>query len=402
MKDLSEPAELLSSDTAEMRTEKRIQRIEAELNRLLPDQADEAWFSRIIDGSGVLSEESHDAEVLNAFCTPARDLISRGGKRWRPLMMVWLAEMLGGTECAEIAYGLTPVVEYPHNGSLIVDDIEDESEMRRGRPAVHTLYGVDQSINAGNLMYFLPTSCIDAAPLTNEQKLQVYQIYSKYLRRVHFGQGFDIYWHNDRKLIPGINSYEQMCRLKTGCLAGMAAEIGAAAADAEIGMLYASGRIAETMGFAFQIRDDVQNLTTGNPGKMRGDDFIEGKKSLPLIIYAERFPEKRDDLLSRIDAVQKLARELGNESDHGRGLDADRDMDADADADRDMDADADAEEMQREIETIIGMMQDAGVIQEADGHAHRLFDDVISEVRMLYPDGAAKEELLALFDRLQQ
>jgi len=66
------------------------------------------------------------------------------------------------------------------------------------------------------------------------------------------------------------------------------------------------------------------------------------------------------------------------------------------------DTDADAEEMQREIETIIGMMQDAGVIQEADGHAHRLFDDVISEVRMLYPDGAAKEELLALFDRLQQ
>ncbi|MCF7953740.1 MAG: polyprenyl synthetase family protein [Spirochaetales bacterium] len=345
-------------------TRQRLERIEQELSSLLPDQADGNWLSSIIEGSS----PSPDEKVLNGFLDPARNLIKRGGKRWRPLMMVWVAEMLGGKERAEIAYSLTPVVEYPHNGSLIVDDIEDGSDLRRGKPAVHTIYGTDFSINAGNLMYYLPTSCIDGADLSREEKLQVYQIYSKYLRRVHFGQGFDISWHNDSSYIPDVESYEQMCRLKTGCLAGMAAEIGAVAAGASRDMILASGRIAETMGLAFQIRDDVQNLTTGNPGKMRGDDIVEGKKSLPLILFVQKFPEKRDDLIEIMRSVQQEA------ENH-----------------------ADASALQDQIEKAVRMMEKAGVIAEAKSRAGRLFDDVINEMEMLYPASGAKEEMLAMF-----
>jgi octaprenyl-diphosphate synthase len=98
-----------------------------------------------------------------------------------------------------------------------------------------------------------------------------------------------------------------MCRLKTGCLARLAAVLGvycgffgtgmyddSEAEERTLAMADAFGEAAEKLGVGFQILDDVKNLTTGIPGKKRGDDVVEGKKSLPVLLYLHRNPEKKE------------------------------------------------------------------------------------------------------------
>jgi len=86
-----------------------------------------------------------------------------------------------------------------HNGSLIVDDIEDQSELRREKPCVHKIYGVDVAINAGNMMYFLPMLLIkNNNKYSTKVKNELYKIYIDEMVNIHMGQAWDIYWHNNK------------------------------------------------------------------------------------------------------------------------------------------------------------------------------------------------------------
>jgi octaprenyl-diphosphate synthase len=115
----------------------------------------------------------------------------------------------------------------------------------------------------------------------------------------------DIAWHRDPFSLPALSDYDLMCRLKTGRLASLAAVLGVysawmallAAGRKEVSLEALAGFFsgaAEQLGVAFQILDDVKNLDTGVPGKKRGDDIVEGKKSLPVLLYLHRYQEKRD------------------------------------------------------------------------------------------------------------
>jgi octaprenyl-diphosphate synthase len=112
----------------------------------------------------------------------------------------------------------------------------------------------------------------------------------------------DISWHRDYSSLPGIEDYLVMCSLKTGCLARFAAVLGVCAAGAvnieaagtEAALSQLLGEAAEKIGVGFQILDDVKNLSTGIPGKQLGDDIVEGKKSLPVLLFMHRYPEKRE------------------------------------------------------------------------------------------------------------
>lgn len=210
--------------------------------------------------------------------------------------MLLVCESLGG---GAAALPLSPLVEFCHNASLIHDDIEDDSTERRGKPAVHLLYGTDTAINSGCFLYFLPLSCIDNWDAPDEAKLKLYSLWSREMRALHLGQSLDIAWHRSWETLPSIDDYYTMCALKTGVLARFAArtgylsalygggsgadcggtENGAANADT------AFARAAEKLGVGFQILDDVKNLTEGVQGKKRGDDIVEGKKSLPVLLY---------------------------------------------------------------------------------------------------------------------
>lgn len=266
-----------------------LEKIEDAIDSSLPETGSREWLEKTA-GSHC---DMENLEQLSRFTEPGRDLLKRGGKRWRPLVMVLTCRALGG---GENALNLTPLVELPHNGSLIVDDIEDNSRERRGKPAVHLIYGTDLAINAGNLMYFQPTYLIDRSHFSLEQKNLLYSGYCEDLRRLHLGQGLDILWHNEHDKVPSVKDYLQMCRFKTGSLSRMAGRLGALAAGKTRLESLVSASIWEDMGVAFQIADDIKNLTTGNPGKNRGDDIVEGKKSLPVILHYHKAPEQRYEL----------------------------------------------------------------------------------------------------------
>ncbi|GHV63671.1 polyprenyl synthetase [Spirochaetia bacterium] len=297
---------------------RRIEKIEAELGRWLPEHPDASWGAKVFPGL----RDKVSPELLESLTQSGWDLLSRGGKRWRPLLMTLICETLGG---GDAALPLTPLVEFCHNASLIHDDIEDNSDERRGKPAVHLLYGIDTAINGGAFLYFLPLACIDGWSAPIEQKEHIRSVWGEYMRRLHLGQAMDIRWHRDFSSLPGIEEYYTMCGLKTGCLARFAAVLGAAVAVGKLGSGASSvpnaanaarfagtpslaevlGGAAEKLGVGFQILDDVKNLTTGLPGKKRGDDVVEGKKSLPVLLYLHRRPDARA-LVGRCFAAARL------------------------------------------------------------------------------------------------
>jgi octaprenyl-diphosphate synthase len=264
---------------------RRLTKIEAVLNAYLPENPDLSWINRYFSGPLPVP-----LDLAKSLTLPGRDLVSRGGKRWRPLLSVLICEGLGG---GDAALPVVPLVELPHNASLIHDDIEDNSDERRGKAAVHILYGIDTAINAGCFLYFLPLSCVEAWDAAPELRNRVYVLWGEYMRRLHLGQAMDITWHRDQGALPSLTEYDLMCRLKTGCLARLAATLGVYGAASAGGIAAGDidrlaeelGGAAEKLGVGFQILDDVKNLTTGNPGKKRGDDIVEGKKSLPALLY---------------------------------------------------------------------------------------------------------------------
>jgi octaprenyl-diphosphate synthase len=285
----------------------RLEKIEALLETALPEFPGASWMDRSFpDSSPCVSPE-----LLRSLTAPGWDLLNRGGKRWRPLLLNLVCETLGG---GDEALPLVPLVELPHNASLIHDDIEDSSDTRRGKPAVHILYGIDTAINGGAFLYFLSLSCLDSWDAPAELKARVYALWGEHMRRLHQGQAMDIHWHRDFKSFPGVENYTLMCRLKTGVLPRLAALLGLYTGQRNVpipeGLAERIGDGAEKLGVGFQIIDDVKNLRTGNPGKKRGDDIVEGKKSLPILLYMQ----KRKDAGELISRCFSAARSGGTEA----------------------------------------------------------------------------------------
>ena len=273
---------------------RRLEKIESILVDRLPSAVGADWISGAFASVPPAVRGIH----MQPLVEPSRDLLLRGGKRWRPLLMVLACELAGG---GDRAYGLTPIVEFSHTASLIHDDIEDCADERRGKPAIHLIYGEDTAINCGAWLYFYAQSIIDSWPSSDQLKLTLYRTVSRELRRLHLGQAMDIRWHRDPSLIPTRAEYEAMVTLKTGTLSRMAGELGMLAGGKDEGEAGYFGDLAAMIGVGFQVIDDVRNLTTGNPGKKRGDDVVEGKKSLPVILHLEKHP-KDIEVLSKLFA----------------------------------------------------------------------------------------------------
>ena len=268
-------------------------RIETFLENALA--SDPAWQ---LASFGALSNDVRDTHIA-CLTEPCKSLIKLGGKRWRPLLLVLCAEnarSFYGSRAIlteDETYSLAPLVEFVHTASLIHDDIEDSSDTRRGKPAAYITYGVDAALNAASWLYFEASVCIDRLAASPEVKAQLYALYANEVRRLHLGQAADILWHKNRELFPSIEEYSAMVQNKTGTLASLAAKIGTLAGGGTGEEIERAGKTAAEIGEAFQILDDVQNLTTGNPGKKRGDDIVEGKKSLPVLLHIESHPEDK-------------------------------------------------------------------------------------------------------------
>ncbi|MFH0836703.1 MAG: polyprenyl synthetase family protein [Candidatus Aenigmatarchaeota archaeon] len=223
-----------------------------------------------------------------SIAKPMWDLLDRGGKRWRPALLLMIIDALGKDSKKFEEFAIIP--EVIHNATLVHDDIEDQSETRRGRPCLHKLFGEDIAVNAGDAMYFLPIKVLmlNKDKLTKDQLIKCYEIYVQEMINVSLGQGMDIAWHRGLANADNIseNEYLQMCAYKTGCLARMSAKLGACLAGADDNTITKLGILAESIGVSFQIQDDILSLTGEEFQKKKGygEDIHEGKRTL-MIVY---------------------------------------------------------------------------------------------------------------------
>ena len=287
----------------------------------LIDKVIEKYIPRIFSENAVLfrigpPHYAYNSEALNkAVAEPIWEFLDRGGKRWRPSLFLLICEALGKNPEDYVDFAIIP--EVIHNGTIMIDDIEDSSEFRRGRPCTYKIYGLDIAINAGNAMYYLPLLPLieNREKISSEKLCKIYEVYVKEMISLSLGQAMDIAWHRGIADADEIDEkdYLQMCAYKTGTLARMAAEIAAVLADANDELVERLGRFAESIGVAFQMQDDILDLNstefTEKKGG-RGQDITEGKRSL-IVIHTLKVAEAKDrerlvEILKMHTSNQKL------------------------------------------------------------------------------------------------
>ncbi|MEM8777850.1 MAG: polyprenyl synthetase family protein [Cyanobacteria bacterium P01_G01_bin.49] len=240
-------------------------------------------------------------QYSRALIQPIREIMDRGGKAWRSYALLACVDIVGGNSQPFLPWLALP--ELLHVGSLIVDDVEDRSQIRRGGLSCHHLYGEAQAINAGNACYFLGENLVRNSQLSEAQKLKIYEIYFETLRSAHAGQAIDI--DGFSQLVPKIvkqgngelleNRILTVHRLKSAVPARSLAQIGAILGKGTNAQVLALGNYFEALGLAFQIIDDVLNLRGYEKDlKVRGEDIAVGKVTLPVakamsrLVLAER------------------------------------------------------------------------------------------------------------------
>lgn len=254
-----------------------------------------------------------DYEALNyGISKPLWDFLGYGGKRWRPVLFLLISEALGADMKKVSDFLVIP--EIAHNGTIVIDDIEDSAELRRGKPALHKVYGEDIAINCGNAMYFLPLQVVEDKKndIPIDTLFRVYSIYLEEMRNLHYGQALDITWHKGiLRKEPSIEEYLQMTAFKTGTLARMAARLAVALSGKDDIIEEKFGKFAESIGIAFQIQDDLLDIITTDKereafGKSYGNDISEGKRSLAVIYSLLNLKdEKRKKLITILNSHTK-------------------------------------------------------------------------------------------------
>ncbi|KAI5986809.1 isoprenoid synthase domain-containing protein [Pisolithus albus] len=195
---------------------------------------------------------------------------------------------------------ITRVIDMVHNASLMLDDIEDESELRRGKPAAHMVYGIPQTINSASYACWLAyqqLSSIQEYPAeSTETKGRLLlpealdQIFREELLHFHRGQGLDIIWR-DTFRCPTEQEYIQMARGKACSILRLSVKIMMAFATTNTDINYV--HLVDLFGIYGQIRDDYMNLQSKEYTDTKGlaDDISEGKFSFPVIHGIREKPE---------------------------------------------------------------------------------------------------------------
>jgi geranylgeranyl pyrophosphate synthase len=242
---------------------------------------------------------AYNLEALNkAVAEPVWEFLDRGGKRWRPTLFLLICEALGRKAEDFVDFAIIP--EVVHNGTLMVDDIEDGSEFRRGKPCTYRIFGLDIAINAGNAMYYLPLLPLieNREKIPAEKLRRMYEIYVEEMINLSLGQAMDIAWHRNLADADKIDEkdYLQMCVYKTGTLARMSAKMASVIVGAKEELVEKLGAFAENVGVAFQMQDDILDLTSPEFAEKkggRGQDIAEGKRSL-IVIHTLRVADSDD------------------------------------------------------------------------------------------------------------
>jgi geranylgeranyl pyrophosphate synthase len=311
---------------------------------------------------------SYNLEPLNkAIADPIWDMLDRGGKRWRPALFLLICDALG--KKADYCLDFSVIPEVIHNGTLVIDDIEDSSEMRRGKLCTYKIFEIDISVNAGNAMYYLPLLplIVNKDKLSAEVQRDAYEVYLQEMLNLSMGQAMDIAWHKGIANADNLSEkdYLQMCAYKTGTLARMAAKLAAVLSGADKPLVDKLGRFAESIGVAFQMQDDILDLSGEAFAKKKGGvggDISEGKRSLLIIYTLQKASAKDKARLLKILGMHTFDQTLRDEA--------------------------------------IAIIKKNGAFEHVKGVAEKMVLDSWTEVDKLLPKPAAKEKLKAFAEFL--
>ena len=246
---------------------------------------------------------------------PMNYIISHGGKRLRPIMVLMGSDLFGG----DIEKAIKPAlaIEFFHNFTLIHDDIMDEAPLRRNKPTIHTLHGINVGILSGDALMIKAYQFFeDLEPVLFKRCLQIFSETGAVLCE---GQQFDINFENLTNVSH--DDYIKMITYKTGVLSASSFQIGALVAGASEEEAEALYNFGKHIGIAFQIMDDYLDVF-GNQeqfGKKHAGDIYENKKTILYLLALEHANEeelkelnywysKKTDNIDKVYGVEKIFR----------------------------------------------------------------------------------------------
>jgi octaprenyl-diphosphate synthase len=243
----------------------------------------------------------------------SRYIISAGGKRLRPALLLLICGALGYK--GDQRYNLAAVVEFIHTATLLHDDVVDGSEMRRGLATANESFGNPASVLVGDFLYSRAFQMmVDAGDM------RIMQILSDATNVIAEGEVMQLMNMHDPNLDEA--GYLRVIRSKTAKLFEASARLGAILAKSDASTEEACAQYGQALGTAFQVIDDVLDYD-GDPavmGKNLGDDLREGKATLPLIIAMQRGTTDQRSMiqqaietgdLSQLSVILKTVRETG-------------------------------------------------------------------------------------------
>ena len=243
----------------------------------------------------------------------SRYIISAGGKRLRPALLLLICGALGYE--GEQRYNLAAVVEFIHTATLLHDDVVDESKMRRGLATANESFGNPASVLVGDFLYSRAFQMmVDAGDM------RIMQILSDATNVIAEGEVMQLMNMHDPSLDEA--GYLRVIRSKTAKLFEASARLGAILAKSNSELENACAQYGQALGTAFQVIDDVLDYD-GDPavmGKNLGDDLREGKATLPLIIAMQRGTDTQQSMiqqaietgdLSQLNTILAVVRDTG-------------------------------------------------------------------------------------------
>jgi geranylgeranyl pyrophosphate synthase len=231
---------------------------------------------------------------------PMRDFKCRQGKRIRSSLLQISYEMAGGI--GDVPASVSDSIESLHAGSLVIDDVQDDSRSRRGQATMHHSIGVPLAINAGNWMYFQALECLSTSPLPSEIRSRLIEAMIHTARRCHEGQAIDIHARVDEVPVEHWEATANAISLmKTGSLVELAVRMGCLAANATDRLLPVLPVLGRRIGMALQMRNDLDELASiaqRRPGEqiddtIRDDDLRNARMTWPWVWASQRTDHAR-------------------------------------------------------------------------------------------------------------
>ena len=243
----------------------------------------------------------------------ANYIVSAGGKRIRPMLVLLFSGALGFT--GRERFELAATVEFIHTATLLHDDVVDESALRRGRRTANALFGNAASVLVGDFVYSRAFQMMVSAG-----SMRVLEVLADATNVIAEGEVLQLMNMHDPDV--SVDAYLRVIRFKTAKLFEASARLGAVLADADAEVEEACAAYGRSLGTAFQLVDDLLDYegATAQLGKNVGDDLREGKPTLPLLIAMERGTTEQRALLrgaiehgevARLDEVIAVVRSTG-------------------------------------------------------------------------------------------